>query len=191
VDELRRRIAAIAEPPHPLLVEVEERSRADGVSLISREMGRFLSTVVTAMQAGRILEVGTGYGYATLWMALAQPQMGKIWTIEADVARTGIALSYFRRAGEDDYIVTFNTPARRLLENFPHRNLDLVFVTAGQSEYRDYLELLIPMLKLSGLALFENAMDDADFAKDFLSHPALDATILPLGAGTAIGARRQ
>jgi predicted O-methyltransferase YrrM len=191
MDDLHRRIDAVALPPHPLLVELEERSRADGMPLVSRETGRFLSTVVTAMQASRILEVGTGYGYATLWMALAQPRMGRIWTIEPDIARTDVAQSYFRRAEEDDYIETFNTPVHEMLENFPHRNLDVVFVTAGQSEYRDYLELLIPMLKLSGLAIFENALDDPAFARYFLSHSALDATILPLGAGTAIGARRK
>ena len=158
MDDLHRRIDAVALPPHPLLVELEERSRADGMPLVSRETGRFLSTVVTAMQASRILEVGTGYGYATLWMALAQPRMGRIWTIEPDVARTDVAQSYFRRAEEDDYIETFNTPVHEMLENFPHRNLDVVFVTAGQSEYRDYLELLIPMLKLSGLAIFEDCV---------------------------------
>jgi len=47
------------------------------------------------------------------------------------------------------------------------------------------------MLKLSGLAIFENALDDPAFSRHFLSHPALDATILPLGVGTAIGARRE
>ena len=191
MDDLHRRIEAAALPPNPLLVELEERSRADGMPFVSRETGRFLSTTVRAMQASRILEVGTGYGSATLWMALAQPRMGKIWTIEPDVARTDVALSYFRRAGEDDYIETFNTPVHELLENFPHRNLDIVFVTAGHSAYRDYLELLIPMLKLSGLAIFENALDDLAFAQHFLAHPALDATILPLCGGTAIGARRE
>jgi len=191
MDDLHRLIDAVALPPNPLLVELEERSRIDGVPLASREIGRFLSTIVRAMQASRILEVGTGYGYATLWMALAQPRMGKIWTIEPDVDRTEVALSYFRRAEEDDYIETFNTPVHELLENFPQRNLDIVFVTAGQAEYRDFLELLIPMLKLSGLAIFENALDDPAFSRHFLSHPGLDATILPLGAGTAIGARRE
>jgi predicted O-methyltransferase YrrM len=191
VDDLLRRIEGLQPPASPLLVELETRSRADGVPIVSRDTGRFLSTIVTAMQASRILEIGTGYGYATLWMALAQPRMGKIWTAEPDVARSDVALSYFRRAEEDDYIEIFNSPAHELLENFPQRNLDIALVTAGQSDYRDYLDLLIPMLKLSGLAIFDNVLDDAAFARHFLSHPALDATILPLGAGTAIGARRE
>ncbi len=177
---------------NPLLLELEQQGRNDGVQVISRESGRLLSTLVTAMQASRILEVGTAYGYATLWMALAQPRMGRIWTIESDVDRTDVARAYFRRAGEDDYIEVFNTPALELLENFPRRNLDIAFVAANEGEYRAYLELLIPMLKLSGLVIFEHALRaPPEFSEAFLHHPDLDATLLGLGDGIAIGARRK
>ncbi len=47
------------------------------------------------------------------------------------------------------------------------------------------------MLKLSGLAIFYDCAAADDFVRRFLTHPALDATILPLGGGTGIGARRQ
>ncbi|MBV8529853.1 MAG: class I SAM-dependent methyltransferase [Candidatus Eremiobacteraeota bacterium] len=180
----------LAYPPrHPLLVELEQRAIADGVPMVSSETGRFLSTLVTAMQANRILEVGTSYGYATLCMALAQPSVGRIWTIEPDVRRTDVARSYFRRAAEDDYIEVFNTPALELLENFPHRNLDVVLVASNRDEYAKYLDLVIPMLKLSGLTIFTDCPSQGAFPDRFLNHPAMDATILSLGIG--IGARRQ
>jgi caffeoyl-CoA O-methyltransferase len=188
-DELLRDLEATHPHPHPLLVELEERSRAENVGAISRAGGRFLSTIDTAMQANRILEVGTAYGCATLWMALAQPTAGKIWTIDPDARLTEVARSYFARAHEDDNIEVFNTPALELLENFPHRNLDVVFVAANKREYPDYLRLVVPMLKLSGLAIFDDCLEMREFSRGFLSHPALDATILPLGIG--IGARRQ
>ena len=174
---------------YPLLSELEQRAVADGVPAISREAGRFLATIVTAMQANRILEVGTSYGYATLWMALAQPSAGKIWTIESDVSRTDVARSFFARAGEDDSIEVFNTPAPELLENFPHRNLDIVFVNANPEAYGRYLDLTLPMLKLSGLAIFNDCAALPEFVERFLSHPALVATVLP--PGIAIGARRR
>ncbi|HYL27046.1 MAG TPA: class I SAM-dependent methyltransferase [Candidatus Nitrosotalea sp.] len=176
-------------PPNPLLVELEQRSRDDGVPIVSRVTGRFLSTVVTAMQANRILEVGTEYGYSTLWMAQAQPSVGKIWTMDPDPRRTDVAREYFRRAAEDDYIEVFNTPALELLENFPHRNLDIVFVSAKEAATLEYLELILPMLKLSGLAIFDDCSSNGQFARGFLAHRAFDATILPFGLG--IGARRQ
>ena len=194
--------------PDALLLELERHAGLAGDGAISRETGRLLSTLVTAMQASRILEIGTGIGYATLWMAKAQPRMGKIWTIEPDASRRDVALSYFARAGEDDAIEVSHTPALELLGTFPHRNLDLVFVATGKPSYGRYLDIVLPMLKLSGLAIFgdcllggrvaESSNGDEpdvramrDFIARFLSHPALDATLLPIGGGTAIGARRR
>jgi caffeoyl-CoA O-methyltransferase len=188
-EELLRDLDALHPAPHPLLIELERRSRDDGIPTISRTTGRFLSTIVTAMQANRLLEVGTGYGYSTLWMALAQPPAGRIWTVDPSVARTDTARTYFGRAAEDDYIEVFNTPALELLENFPHRNLDVAFLAAGEPEYLGYLDLVVPMLKLSGLAVFNDCLTMRGFAERFLTHPALDATILPTGIG--IGARRR
>jgi predicted O-methyltransferase YrrM len=188
-DEAARDLDAMHPAPPPLLVELERLGAAAGVPTVSRTTGRFLSKIVTAMQANRILEVGTAYGYSTLWMALAQPGVGRIWTVDPDRSRTEVARSYFRRAAEEDSIEVFNTPALELLENFPHRNLDVVFVASDEGDYAKYLELVIPMLKLSGVAIFNNCAAVPDFARRFLAHPALDATMLPFGI--AIGARRQ
>lgn len=188
-EERLRDLDAAHPPPHSLLIELERRSRDDGVPLISRVTGRFLSTIVTAMQANRILEVGTAYGYSTLWMALAQPRAGRIWTVDSSVARTDVAREYFRRAAEDDYIEAFNTPAVELLENFPHRNLDIAFFSGTAPEYVRYLDLILPMLKLSGLAIFNDCLPMRGFVERFLRHPGFDATVLPFGIG--FGARRR
>jgi predicted O-methyltransferase YrrM len=188
-DELLRNIEALHPAPSPILLELERRSGEDGAPIVSRATGRFLSMMVTAMQANRILEVGTSYGYSTLWMALAQPPAGKIWTIDPHVDRTNVARSYFERAGEDDNIEVFNTPPLQLLENFPQRNLDMVFVAAGERHRAEYLELILPMLKLSGMVIFDDSIAQRAFVEAFLAHPALDATLLPLGL--AVGARRK
>jgi predicted O-methyltransferase YrrM len=200
-------LANIHPDPHPLLLELEQHGIKDDIPIVSRETGRLLSTVVHAMQANSILEIGTAYGYSTLWMALAQPPVGKIWTIDPDVERTDIALSYFRRAGEDDFISIQNTPALELLPSFQQRNLDIVFIDATKTEYIEYLDLVIPMLKRSGVVIVDNCLMGGRVAKKprrndppeivamrefneyFLNHPALDSTILPLGDGTGIGAR--
>ena len=192
MEVFRGDLDALHASPPPLLAEIEERAKADGVPVVSRQTGRLLSTLVTGMQASRILDVRTAYGDATLWMALAQPRMGKIWTMESDLERGEIAQSYFRRAGEDDYIEIFSTPALELLDNFPHRNLDIAFVADDVSLYDRYFELILPMLKLSGFAIFDRALRAPDtFLQHFLRHPQLAATLLPLGDGIAIGARRE
>jgi predicted O-methyltransferase YrrM len=203
VDYLKR----LHRNPSPLLLELEQHGRADDIPIVDRETGRLLSTLVHAMQANRILEIGTAYGYSTLWMALAMPPAGQIWTIDPDVARTAVALDFLRRAGKADQVHVLNQPALEVLPTFPVRNLDIVFIDAVKTEYEDYLDLTIPLLKRSGLVVVDNLLwggrsataphaDDAastvalrEFNRAFLNHPQLDATIVPVGDGIGIGAR--
>lgn len=180
--------------PHPLLLELEQFGHKEEIARVPRAVGRLLSTLVHAMQANRILEVGTAYGYATLWMALAQPPIGKIWTFEPDAERTDVARGYFQRAGEADYIEIFNQPALEVLGVFPQRNMDMVFIDAPKSVYPEYLEHCLPLLKLSGLIIFNGLLQNREtqaFNEAFLRHPDLDATILPIGSGLGLGARKR
>jgi predicted O-methyltransferase YrrM len=203
VDYLKR----LHRNPPPLLLELEQHGKADGVPIVDRETGRLLSTLVHAMQANRILEIGTAYGYSTLWMALAMPPAGRIWTIDPDTERTAIALDFLRRADLAEQVNVMNQPALEILPTFPVRNLDIVFIDAVKTEYEEYLELVVPLLKRSGLVIVDNllwggrsgaapsAEDDASttalraFNRAFLNHPQLDATIVPVGDGVGIGAR--
>lgn len=191
----------------PLLLECEQQGTYDGVPIVARESGRLLSVLVHCMQANRIMELGTAYGYSTLWMALAMPPAGHIWTIDPDLERTRVAQSYFERAGKADAVEVINQPALEVLPMFPHRNIDIVFIDAVKTEYAAYLELCLPMLKRSGLIVVDNllwggqaaeeptAHDSEDvvalraFSKTFINHPQLDATIVPIGDGIGIGAR--
>lgn len=193
--------------PSPLLLELEQHGLREGIPIVDRAAGRFLSVLVHCMQANRVLELGTAYGYSTLWMAQALPSAGRIWTIDPDMHRTEIAASYFRRAGLEDRIEIINQPALEVLGSFPQRNLDIVFIDALKTQYTDYLEAVVPMLKRSGIVVIDNLLwsgraaavpksgDEPDtkairaFNKAFLNHPELDATIVPIGDGIGIGAR--
>lgn len=205
--EINAYLESAHRPADPILLELEQHGNRDDIAIISRSTGRLLSVLAACMQANRILEIGTAYGYSTLWMALALPPAGKIWTIDPDNERTAIATGYFERAGVREQIDLMNQPALEILPLFPQRNLDIVFIDAVKTEYEAYLELCLPLLKLSGLVVVDNLLwggrvaekphrdDDANlrairkFNKVFLNHPSLDATILPLGDGTGIGAR--
>lgn len=176
-----------------LLLEIEQKAKEDGIATVPREVGRLLSVLTHAMQANRILEIGTGYGYATVRMALAQPPAGKIWTFDPYIERTEVARQYFDRAGVGDRVEIVNQPALEVLHIFPQRNLDIAFVDAPRGDYAEYLKQCLHVLKLSGLVILNGltADDETDaFNRTFLKHPQLDAAILPLGAGLGIGARK-
>jgi caffeoyl-CoA O-methyltransferase len=200
-------LARIHAEQHPLITELENLGRRDDIPIVSSETGRLLSILVRTCQAHRVLEIGTAYGYSTLWMALALPPAGRIWTIDPDRERTEIARGFLARAGRESSVDITNQPALDVLGQFGHRNLDLVFIDAVKEEYERYLELVIPMLKLTGLVVVDNLLWSGRTAEEpsagdepstkalrafnqrFLSHPQLEAMILPLGDGTGLGVR--
>jgi predicted O-methyltransferase YrrM len=195
--------------PDALMLELEAMGAADGVPIIDREVGRFLSVMVSCMLAGNILEIGTAYGCSTLWMARAQPETGRIWTIDPDVKRTEIARGFFRRASVAERIEIINQPALDVLGRLPRNLYDIVLIDALKEEYSAYLDLSVPLVKHSGLVIVDNLLwhhraaeqaraDDDEatkairaFNEKFIRHPALNATILPLGDGLGVGAKTK
>ena len=193
--------------PDSLMRELEELGERDGIPIVSREVGEFLSVMASCMLASNILELGTAYGCSTLWMARAQPETGRIWTIDPEVARTRIARGFFERAGVADRIEIINQPALAVLGRLPKNIYDIVLIDAVKEEYGEYLDAVIPLLKHSGVVIVDNllwhhraagkpaAADEQSttairaFNEKFLRHPALNATILPLGDGVGLAAK--
>ena len=97
----RRRSPRSRPPPSPR-----------GIPIVDRDSGRVLSVLAGGRR--RIVEVGTAYGYSTLWMALGQPADGTIVTIDPDRERTDLARGWWREAGiADERITVVNAPGAR------------------------------------------------------------------------------
>jgi predicted O-methyltransferase YrrM len=145
-------------PQPATLAELEEHGLRDGIPIVDRATGRALAVLAAGRR--QILEIGTAYGYATLWMALAMTPEGRLTTIDPDTARTDIARGYWRRAGvPDERITVINRPALEALRGGADRSqggsedggptmldgpLELVFIDALKEEYIDYLEAVLP-----------------------------------------------
>ena len=95
----------------------------------------------------RIVEVGTAYGYSTLWLALGQPADGTIVTIDPDRERTDLARGWWRDAGiADERITVVNAPALDAFEAGEPAlagPFDLAFIDALKEEYSAYLDALV------------------------------------------------
>ena len=64
------------------------------------EAGRFISMFIRACNFRRILEIGTSYGYSTLWLAsAAQATGGHVETLELSPERFNAAHANLERAG--------------------------------------------------------------------------------------------
>ena len=109
-------IDGLGKPPAAALLAIERAAAPERIPILDRDSGRVLA--VLAGDRRRIVEVGTAYGYSTLWMALGQPQGGTIVTIDPDAGRTTLARDWWRQAGvADSRITVVNAPALDAFEN--------------------------------------------------------------------------
>ena len=204
-------IESIAAPIPAALAAIEAAAVPLRIPIVDRDSGRVLS--VLAGDRRRIVEVGTAYGYSTLWMALGQPADGTIVTIDPDRTRTDLARGWWREAGiADERIAVVNAAA---LEAFAADEpglagpFDLAFIDALKPEYLEYLEALVPRLAPGALVVADNVLwsgrasgatpirpDDPDtaalraFDVAILRDPRFTATILPVGDGLLVATLR-
>jgi predicted O-methyltransferase YrrM len=206
-------IESLSPPLPPALAAIETAAEPLGIPIVDRDAGRVLSVLAAGRR--RIVEVGTAYGYSTLWLALGQPADGTIVTIDPDRERTGLARGWWRQAGiADERITVVNAPA---LEAFAapaaHPELDgpfdMAFIDALKPEYEAYLEALVDRLAPGALVAADNvlwsgrasgsrpvAAGDANtaalraFDAAVLADPRFTATILPVGDGLLIASWR-
>ena len=195
-------------PLDPVAEKLEKSGRGEGIPIVDRDSGRFLALLVTIARAKTILEIGTAFGYSTLWMARALAGDGKIVTIDPDERRTAVASGYFEEARVSAKIEIVNRPALDVLPGLAKGSFDLVFIDALKEEYPLYLAASLPLLRTGGLLVADNLLwghraslpaqaDDPQttlairkFNEVLLRHPALQATIVPIGDGLGIAVKR-
>jgi len=203
-----RWIEGLTMPLLPALEAIETAAAPGHIPILDRDSGRVLATL--AAGRGRIVEVGTAYGYSTLWMALGQPADGTIVTIDPDRARTDLARGWWREAGISDERISVVTA--KALEAFGAADpalagpFDLAFIDALKPEYSAYLEALIDgRLDPGALVLADNVLwsgrvsgarpaDDDErntaalraFSERVLGDGRFTATILPVGDGLLV-----
>src|SRR5439155_7467027 len=104
-----------------------------------------LRALVASAGGGRVLEVGTNFGYSALWMAAGLRADGHLDTIEIDAGTAKRARENFREAGVGARISVHEGAALDVLPTLkgPY---DLVFLDAVKSEYPRYLDHALRML---------------------------------------------
>ncbi|HVS01468.1 MAG TPA: O-methyltransferase [Thermoanaerobaculia bacterium] len=208
---LRREQAAYLErllpPRDPLLAEIEREAAAEGIPISDPEVGRLLAVLARAIRAQRILEVGTAIGYGTLCLARAAPE-AQVVSIDHDPARLARAGEVLRRAGVAERAQLVEGEALEVLPRL-EGPFDLVYLDAVKRDYRRYLDLALPKMRVGGLLVADNLLwkgrvaeppedeEDADaealgaFNGYLMMHPQLQALVLPLGDGVGLAVKTR
>lgn len=129
---------------------------------IAPEQGQFMALLVQLMGAKKTLEVGVFTGYSSLIVALALPKDGKLVACDVSEEYTKIARRYWQQAGVADKIDLHVAPALltldRLLAEGQAGTFDFAFIDADKSNYDNYYEKALQLIRPGGLIAIDNVL---------------------------------
>ncbi|HVC45069.1 MAG TPA: O-methyltransferase [Candidatus Binataceae bacterium] len=191
----------------PLLRELAEETRVklgrvSGMQ-IAPEQGTFMTILARAIGVRSAIEIGTFTGYSSICIARALPTGGRLLCCDVSEEWTAIARRYWERAGVADRITLRIGPALETLKALPAGDpLDLAFIDADKSNYRNYYEAVLARMRTGGLILIDNVLwngaviDPAVQTEDTRAIRALndfiatdrrvDAVMLPVADGLTV-----
>ena len=124
---------------------------------ISAAEGKFLHVLARAVNAGRILEIGTLGGYSTIWLARALPPHGKLITIEVDAHHADVAQRNIARAQLADRIEVRVGAALDVLPTLSGP-FDFIFIDADKETYVEYFEWAVKLARPGTLIVADNVV---------------------------------
>ena len=196
----------------PLLKRLRDETQALPMARwqVAPEQGQFLALLVKLTGARRLLEIGTFTGYSALCMAAALPDDGSMICCDIPGDYNATARRYWREAGLAERIDLRLAPALETLAELERQGqggqFDLVFIDADKANYPTYLEHALRLLRVGGLAVFDNTLwsgrvleenpQSADtraiqaLNRALKDDSRLDLSMLPLGDGLTLCRKR-
>jgi predicted O-methyltransferase YrrM len=129
---------------------------------ISPDQGQFMALLVQLLRAKKTLEVGVFTGYSSLVVAAALPADGRVVACDVSEEWTSIARRYWKEAGVAGKIDLRLAPATDTLDSLlaggEAGTFDFAFIDADKSNYDNYYELSLKLLRAGGLMAIDNVL---------------------------------
>lgn len=183
-----------------VLLEMEALAKKRNFPIIGPQVGRLLYLLTKSIDARRILELGSGFGYSAYWFALALPDDGEVICTEFDPGNIKLAKDFLGRAGLLSKIQFISGDGGEVLDQAEH-SFDIILNDADKEQYPALLKRLLPKLQKGGILVTDNLLwhgavlddkpDEATrgvqkYNKLIMREPRLFTTIIPLRDGVGL-----
>lgn len=192
LDEYERR-AAQESRLHQTLAPEEFAARIDEFLIaVGPQTGTVLNLLAKGAQARTLLELGTSYGYSTVYLAEAARETGgRVISLELSAAKVDYARQALTRAGLESFVDFRVGSALDLLPALPGP-FDLVLIDLWKDLYVPCLELVRPKLSAGALIAADNMIQPeaarvhAAAYRRRVRELGFDSVLLPVGSGVEL-----
>lgn len=119
---------------------------------LKEDVRAHLKTLCDTHQVETFLEIGTGYGGTSAWLAQQRPHM-KIDTVEKNADAAQKAYQLFATLGLSPRVHVYHENAHQF---YPVKAYDGILLDASKSQQKALVERFFPVLKPHGFMLIDN-----------------------------------
>ena len=190
--------------PDERLKELYLLAQREKFPVVEPEVGNLLYFFTKLVKPKLVVEFGSGFGYSTLWIALACENDCTIHCIDYQEKNRQRALKLFSEFGLKPKIFYHVGEALTVFNDlgFKDESLDLVVFDHEKQNYSESLELVLPKLRRGGLIIADDVLWKGKvssqgeksirlnalrfFLKEIFQRKDLSSFVCPLGDGVAV-----
>ncbi|HXQ27567.1 MAG TPA: class I SAM-dependent methyltransferase [Candidatus Acidoferrales bacterium] len=173
--------------------EVWLERRDEFLISVGRDTGALLNILAKGMKARTILELGSSYGYSTVWLAeAARKTGGKLISLEISEKKQEYARNMLRKAGLAAHVDFRLGDARDTIASLDGP-FDFVLVDLWKDLYIPCFDLFYPKLSPGAFVAADNMLRPESYRagallyrKHVRSKLDIDSVLLPVGSGVEL-----
>lgn len=178
------------------------------IPIITRDTEQMINTLLTIKRPQKMLELGTAIGYSSINFASICEEL-HITTIDYNEHHVIEARENIEKAGFKERITVLYGDAKELLDQIED-SFDVIFIDAAKGQYQYFFDHSVKNLKSKGVMISDNVLYQGMIASNDLSqrrkrsivkrmrayleyithHTEFETTVLPIGDGVAISAKK-
>lgn len=142
---------------HPVAEAMEARALQHNFPIVGRLVGVFLESLAKMINAERIFEFGSGYGYSAYWFARALDANGNIICTDGNPANQTDAQAYLQQAGLWDRI-QFHTGYAQQVFSKTDGDFDICYNDVDKCDYPEVWLMAKERIRPGGLYIADNVL---------------------------------
>ncbi len=160
---------------HPVLLEMEQLASLRSFPIVGRLIGAFLETQAKMVNAKRVFEFGSGYGYSAYWFARAVGEEGRVICSDSDPMNCERAEKYLSGANLWNRL---DFRVGRAQDVFMQTDglFDICYNDVDKGDYPEVWQLARQRIRSGGLYIADNALWHGRVAMENFTETSLGST---------------
>lgn len=142
---------------NPVLLSMESYAEEKNFPIIGRQVGAFIHVLALLLQAKKIFEFGSGYGYSAYWFGRAVGPTGKVICTEGEEGNVKLAKKFLTEASLWDKVDYHNGWAQDVFK-VTEGLFDIVYNDVDKCDYPEVWKMSRDRIRPGGLYIADNTL---------------------------------